>query len=94
MMSTPTTETVRAEFVQALPDAAPDDPDGATLDLTADMADDYGLGSLTKVLFLTSVCDALEVSLATFTEVDLAGLRTLGDVVAALQQRMPAGAAS
>jgi len=76
--------------VQVMPESAPGDPDGVTLDLDTDMADGYGLGSLNKVLFLTSVCDQLHVSLATFTEVDLAGLHTLGDVIDAVTQRRSA----
>lgn len=56
----------------------------ADLDLDAVMADTYGLTSLNKVLFLTSVCEDAEVSLAFFTEQDVARLRTLRDVVEAL----------
>lgn len=56
----------------------------ADLDLDAVMADTYGLTSLNKVLFLTSVCEDAEVSLASFTEQDVARLRTLRDVVEAL----------
>jgi hypothetical protein len=56
----------------------------ADLDPDLDMADDYGLTSLNKVLFLMSVCDDTQVSLAAFTEPDVAGMRTLRDVVTAL----------
>lgn len=37
-----------------------------------------------KVLFLMSVCDDTKVSLSSFTEADVAEMRTLRDVVAAL----------
>jgi hypothetical protein len=56
----------------------------ADLDPDLDMADGYGLTSLNKVLFLMSVCDDTRVSLASFTEPDVAAMRTLRDVIAAL----------
>lgn len=56
------------------------------LDLDTDMADGYGLTSLNKVLFLMSVCDDTGVSLSEFTEPDVAGMRTLRDVTAALSR--------
>lgn len=77
-------DAVRADFIRVMPELS-----DTELDLTADMVDVYGLSSLNKVLFLTSVCDSLAVSLATFTELDLAVMRTLGDVVSALAQRRP-----
>ncbi|MCY7364780.1 MAG: acyl carrier protein [Frankiaceae bacterium] len=82
-----TASRVREEFARTVPEAAPGDPAGASLDMDADMADSYGLSSLDKVLFLTAICDTCHVSLATFTELDLAEMRSLGDVVAALQVR-------
>jgi acyl carrier protein len=51
-----------------------------------DMADEYGLTSLNKVIFLMSVCDDTQVSLAEFTEPDVARMRTVRDVVAALSR--------
>ena len=63
------------------PGVAPGD-----IDLDLDMADGYGLTSLNKVLFLMSACDDTGVSLATFTEPDVAAMRTLRDVAAALAQ--------
>lgn len=54
------------------------------LDLDLDLVDEYGLTSLNKVLFLTSVCGDTGVELFNFTEHDLARMRTLGDVVKAL----------
>jgi acyl carrier protein len=62
-------------------DTAPDD-----LDLDVEMVDGYGLTSLNKVLFLMSVCDDTGVGLSAFTESDVARMRTLRDVVAALSQ--------
>jgi acyl carrier protein len=62
------------------------DAQAADLDPDLDMADGYGLTSLNKVLFLMSVCDDTQVSLASFTEPDVAGMRTLRDVVTALAQ--------
>jgi acyl carrier protein len=59
-------------------------PEDINLDL--DMAEDYGLTSLNKVLFLMSVCDDTGVGLSSFTEPDVAGMRTLRDVTAALAQ--------
>jgi len=60
-------------------------PEPAQIDPDLDLVEAYGLTSLNKVLFLTSVCQAAEVGLDTFTEDDLARMRTLGDVVAALE---------
>ena len=56
----------------------------ADLDPDLDMADGYGLTSLNKVVFLMSACDDTGVSLSEFTEPDVAGMRTLRDVVTAL----------
>jgi acyl carrier protein len=56
------------------------------LDLDTDMADGYGLTSLNKVLFLMSTCDETGVSLSEFTEPDVAAMRTLRDVTAALSR--------
>ncbi|MFI6172147.1 dihydrodipicolinate synthase family protein [Nocardia sp. NPDC051052] len=60
-------------------------PEPAALDPDSDLADDYGLTSLNKVLFLTSLCQAAEIGLDRFTEDDLAGMRTLGHVIDALR---------
>ncbi len=59
-------------------------PEPAGIDPDLDMADGYGLTSLNKVLFLMSVCDDTKVSLSSFTESDVAAMRTLRDVVMAL----------
>jgi hypothetical protein len=79
--------TVRADLDRAareslalvLDDVAPEDlaPD-------RDMVREYGLTSLNKVLFMTDVCERTGVSVSHFTEQDLAAMRTLDDVVAAL----------
>jgi amino acid adenylation domain-containing protein len=70
----------RDELVRVLDD----DVKAADLDLDLDMADRYGLTSLNKVIFLMSVCDETSVSLSAFTEPDVAAMRTLRDVVAAV----------
>ncbi len=64
----------------------PNQPSADQLMLDADMADEYGLTSLNKVLFLMSVCDDTGVSVSAFTEPDVARMRTLADVVAALSE--------
>jgi hypothetical protein len=56
----------------------------ADLDPDVEMAEGYGLTSLNKVLFLMSLCDDTDVSLASFTEADVAAMRTLRHVVSAL----------
>jgi len=54
------------------------------LDPELDMAAIYGLTSLNKVLFLMSACDAARVDVSSFTEADVAAMRTLRDVITAL----------
>ncbi|MDQ2956491.1 MAG: acyl carrier protein [Actinomycetota bacterium] len=61
----------------------------ADLDLGEDMGNTYGLTSLNKVLFLMSVCGDTGVELSAFTEPDVAGMHTLGDVVQALSAHAP-----
>jgi acyl carrier protein len=63
----------------------------AVLDLDADMAEDLGLTSLNKVIFLMSVCDDTKVSLSAFTESDVAGMCTLRDVIEALARNLGEG---
>ena len=60
------------------------DVEPADLDPDLDLSEAYGLTSLNKVIFLMSVCDDTKVSLSSFTEADVAGMRTLRDVVTAL----------
>jgi hypothetical protein len=66
-----------------------DHPDPASLDLGENLVETYGITSLNKVLFLTSLCKAADVGLDNFTEDDLAGMRTLGNVVDALRPHAP-----
>jgi acyl carrier protein len=61
-------------------------PVPAEIDPNLDLADGYGLTSLNKVIFLMSVCDDTSVSLAEFTESDVAQMRTVSDVVTALSK--------
>lgn len=73
----------RAQFARVVQSAlAP-----ADLDLDADLADGYGLTSLNKILFLMTMCEETGVDLSAFTEPDVAGMRTLRDVSAALAVR-------
>lgn len=62
------------------------DVEPEAIDLDVDMADGYGLTSLNKVVFLMSACDDTGVSLTAFTEPDVARMRTLRDVTAALER--------
>jgi hypothetical protein len=64
-------------------------PDPVALDLDEDLVETYGITSLNKILFLTSLCKAAEVGLDNFTEDDLARMRTLGNVVEALRPHAP-----
>lgn len=73
-------DTVRDNLSRVL--SRPVDPAG--LDPDRDLADDYGLTSMQKVMFLMSTCDDTGVDLATFTEPDVAAMRTLRDVTDAL----------
>jgi acyl carrier protein len=74
-------EAVAREDLARVLESAPE-PTGIDPDL--DLADRLGLTSLNKVIFLMSVCDDTKVSLSVFTESDVAGMRTLRDVVTAL----------
>ncbi|HET7014877.1 MAG TPA: acyl carrier protein [Streptosporangiaceae bacterium] len=62
------------------------DTEPADINPDLDMAEVYGLTSLNKVIFLMSVCDDTNVSLAEFTEPDVARMRTMRDVVNALSE--------
>lgn len=62
-------------------------PAPVELDLDTDLADGYGLTSMNKILFLMAMCDETGVGLSAFTEPDVAGMRTLRDVTAALAAR-------
>jgi hypothetical protein len=65
--------------------------ESAGLDLDDDMSEGLGLTSLNKVIFLMSVCDDTQVSLSAFTESDVAGMRTLREVITALTRNMNGG---
>lgn len=69
----------RRNLANVLTGVGPED-----IDLDLDMVDAYGLTSMNKVLFLMAACDDTGVSLAAFTEPDVARMRTLRDVTAAL----------
>lgn len=62
------------------------------LDPDRDLASEYGLTSLNKVLFLTSSCDDVGVSLSSFTEHDVARMRTLRDVTTVFAREVKASA--
>ena len=63
----------------------------ADIDPSLDMSAHYGLTSLNKVLFMMSVCGDTGVDLGTFTEADVAAMRTLSDVISALGKHAPQG---
>lgn len=73
----------RESLAMVLDDIGPDD-----VDTGGDMVREYGLTSLNKVLFMTEVCERTGVSVSHFTERDLAAMRTLRDVVAALARHV------
>jgi hypothetical protein len=81
-MSAEIETAARDNLVSVLPSAH----SPADLDLGLDMSADYGLTSLNKVLFLMSVCGDTGVDLGTFTETDVASMRTLSDVITALAE--------
>jgi acyl carrier protein len=62
------------------------DTEPSDINSDLDMAEVYGLTSLNKVIFLMSVCDDTNVSLAEFSEPDVARMRTVRDVVNALSE--------
>ncbi len=81
-MPTDIESAVRSDFARIMPEIAPE-----ALELDADLVADYGLSCMNKVVFLISACESSGVSLASFTEADLATLRTLGEVTTALSAR-------
>ncbi|WP_067182450.1 phosphopantetheine-binding protein [Microtetraspora niveoalba] len=78
-MSAEVEAAVRDRVAQVVEDVAADE-----IDLDVDLADEYGLTSLNKVLLLTAVCDDTAVDLSNFTEHDLAAMRTARQIVTAL----------
>ncbi len=85
----PDIETAVRENLAAVltADVAPED-----LQPDAGLTGTYGLTSLNKVLFLTSLCRDTGVDMAHFTEDDLARMHTLRDCVEILSRHVPAGA--
>lgn len=71
--------SARGNLARLLDEITPDD-----IDADGDMVNDYGLTSLKKVLFLTSLCSDTGVGLSHFTEQDVFRMRTLRDVTEAL----------
>lgn len=61
-----------------------------SLQLDVALTGSYGLTSLNKVLFVTSVCQDVGVDLAHFTEDDLGRMNTLRDCVEVLSRYLPA----
>ncbi|PNE40069.1 acyl carrier protein [Streptomyces noursei] len=78
-------DTIETAARSALAQVLPQDLPPEAIDPDADL-EHLGLTSLNKVLFLTSVCDRVQVGLHHFTEHDLAAMRTLGQVVTALSR--------
>jgi acyl carrier protein len=78
-MSTDLQTMVRDRIVQVLTDVTP-----AELDMSADLAAQYGLTSLNKVLLVMAACDESGVDVAHFTEQDIAAVRSGDDLVSAL----------
>jgi acyl carrier protein len=79
---------VRQNLVEVL--AADLAPENVIPDV--DLTGAYGLTSLNKVLFLTSVCQDTGIDLAHFTEDDLARMHTLRDCVEVLSRHRPPAA--
>lgn len=50
--------------------------DAASLNLEGDLVYDFGLGSLDRIVLMTSVCGEANVSLSEFGEDDIGRLRT------------------
>ncbi|MCX8960699.1 acyl carrier protein [Erwinia psidii] len=50
------------------------------LDASLNMRDAWGLTSLNKILFITSLCNEMDISLGLLTEEDLANMHSLADV--------------
>jgi len=76
-------QLVRDSFVDVLNE--PDLQSGG-LNIDRDMADEYGLTSLNKILLITSICDEAQIDLRHFTEHDLADMRTLREVIDAMSR--------
>jgi hypothetical protein len=62
-------------------------PEQLTMD--ENMVDTWGLTSLNKVLFITTLCREADIELSQLTEEDLAGMHTLRDVIDILTPHLP-----
>ena len=80
-MPDPIETTARAALAEVLPPEVAPEAIGPDTEF-----EHLGLTSLNKILFLTAVCERTGVGLHHFTEDDLAAMRTLGQVVAALSR--------
>jgi len=58
------------------------------LDASLNMRDAWGLTSLNKILFITSLCNEMDISLALLTEDDLAKMHSLDDVCQILSKHI------
>lgn len=57
------------------------DVDVDRIALDADLSEEYGLTSLNLVLLVTSLCEETGTPIFTFTDKDIAGLKTGRDIV-------------
>ena len=57
-----------------------------SVDMSCSLVDHYGVTSLQMVMLMTSVCEDADVPLTSFTERDIAAIRTPNDMVVALQR--------
>ncbi|CDH20922.1 acyl carrier protein [Xenorhabdus bovienii] len=64
------------------------DIDATQLDLKENMSDIYGLTSLNKILFITSLCNEMNIDLSNFNEDDLGNMQTLGNVIDILNKHI------
>jgi acyl carrier protein len=64
------------------------DIDATQLDLKENMSDIYGLTSLNKILFITSLCNEMNIDLSNFTEDDLGNMQTLGNIIDILNKHI------
>jgi len=73
---------VRECFSEAIGGAI--SPDG--VDLSRRLVEDYGVTSLQLVMLVTSVCEACDIPLTSFTERDIAGMKRTQDIIHAMQR--------
>ncbi|EXU73910.1 MULTISPECIES: hypothetical protein [Erwinia] len=58
------------------------------LDPALNMREAYGLTSLNKILFITSLCNEMAIGLGCLTEEDLANMHSLADVCRILNKQL------